>query len=271
MKLTNGRKARLIVFKLCEYAEVGGMTPSDCGLVYEALANCLDDISIKEGDESTVGGLLDQIQQILNAEDWLQSTEHGHSARTPKSRRTVMNFDEAAQLYSEWASKNSGFPNQPSRSSSREVEGTWHLANNNGPLAIVTQDGRVIPPDEAGQGTNSPATEEEEKTAEITLPYYKQGDDLRHYLDSCNSIEDALENHAEDMDDAAQQLRKIKALVSGHDVEIEAGTHLIWISGPASVIDKLVENELAEEKFFEEDEDDTFQNDDLGEDGVSGR
>ena len=73
MKLTASRRAKLIVFKICEYAEVGGMSPADCGMVYEKIADSLDSISAYEGDQTSVDGLLGQIQQILTAENWKPS------------------------------------------------------------------------------------------------------------------------------------------------------------------------------------------------------
>ena len=72
MKLTSNRRAKLALFKILEYAEIGGLTPGDCGAIYEAVSNCLDAIGKDEGDETTISGLIDQIQQILTAEEWKQ-------------------------------------------------------------------------------------------------------------------------------------------------------------------------------------------------------
>jgi hypothetical protein len=70
--LSASRRAKLVLFKILEYAEIGGMAADDCGLVYEAVSNCLDGICVEEGDESTMKGLIDQMQQILVAENWKQ-------------------------------------------------------------------------------------------------------------------------------------------------------------------------------------------------------
>ena len=70
MKLTSNRRAKLALFKILEYAEIGGLTPGDCGAIYEAVSSCLD--AIDEGDETTLSGLIDEIQQILTAEEWKQ-------------------------------------------------------------------------------------------------------------------------------------------------------------------------------------------------------
>lgn len=73
--LTASRRAKLVLFKILEYAEIGGMATDDCGLVYEAVSNCLDRICAEEGDESTLSGLIDQMRQILAAENWKQKTK----------------------------------------------------------------------------------------------------------------------------------------------------------------------------------------------------
>lgn len=72
MTLSASRKAKLVLFKILEYAEIGGMRADDCGLVYEAVSNCLDRICAEEGNESTLSGLIEQMQQILVAENWKQ-------------------------------------------------------------------------------------------------------------------------------------------------------------------------------------------------------
>lgn len=70
--LSASRRAKLVLFKILEYAEIGGMATDDCGLVYEAVSNCLDSICVDERDESSVSGLIDKMQQILAAENWKQ-------------------------------------------------------------------------------------------------------------------------------------------------------------------------------------------------------
>ena len=70
MTLTPSRRAKLVLFEILEYAEIGGMAPADCGLVYEAVSNCLDTICVEQGDESTLSGLIDQMDLILAAKHW---------------------------------------------------------------------------------------------------------------------------------------------------------------------------------------------------------
>lgn len=72
MQLTPSRQVKLILFKILEYAEVGGMAPKDCGTAHEAISNCLDNASSPEQLETTMEGLKDQIQQILDSETWEQ-------------------------------------------------------------------------------------------------------------------------------------------------------------------------------------------------------
>lgn len=92
-------------------------------------------------------------------------------------------------------------------------------------------------------------------TAEIYLPYYKQGDDMANHLASSNSVAEALEAHATRMEAVANQLRAIEKLVVGQPVKIDASTHFIGISGPDEVIDKLIAGRLATAPEFEDDED----------------
>ena len=65
--LTPSRKARLIVAKVLEYAELGGMKPEDCGVAYEAIDNCL--MAVGHDPEEALSGLIDQIRTITNAEE----------------------------------------------------------------------------------------------------------------------------------------------------------------------------------------------------------
>ncbi|MEQ8853628.1 hypothetical protein [Gimesia sp.] len=75
MKLTDSRKAKLITHKILEFAEIGGMDAEHCGMAFEAVENCLDQICIEEGNEDTMSNLIEQIQQILSAEEWKQTVD----------------------------------------------------------------------------------------------------------------------------------------------------------------------------------------------------
>ncbi len=91
-------------------------------------------------------------------------------------------------------------------------------------------------------------------TATFTLPYYKQGDDLRFHLEQSADVGDALERHASDMDAAARKIRELRESLAGRDVQIEADTHMILIHADEDVIDLLAERELVEVWLDDEEE-----------------
>lgn len=64
MQLTASRKAKLIVKKILEYAELGGMEPEDCGVAYEAINSCL--MAVGDDPEVALSGLIDQVRTITN-------------------------------------------------------------------------------------------------------------------------------------------------------------------------------------------------------------
>jgi len=68
LTLTPSRKAKLIVMKILEYAEVGGMEPEDCGTAMEAINNCL--LSAGNDPEIVLSGMIDQIRTIIDAKQW---------------------------------------------------------------------------------------------------------------------------------------------------------------------------------------------------------
>ena len=93
------------------------------------------------------------------------------------------------------------------------------------------------------------------KQAIIDLPYFKQGDDLRNFLKPETSNEQALENHAQMLDEAATILRSVKNYIAGRDdVEFDAYTHRISILAPDELIDQLVADGLANIEEFDDDE-----------------
>lgn len=70
-KLTDSRKTKLILFKILETAEIGGMEVEHCGMIQEAVSNCLDEICVEEEDEATLSNLNKEIQEILDSEEWI--------------------------------------------------------------------------------------------------------------------------------------------------------------------------------------------------------
>lgn len=92
------------------------------------------------------------------------------------------------------------------------------------------------------------------KYADVHLPYFKQGDDLSHHLSKCSNVEEALEAHAQQLEYAATLLRKIKEMVAGQGVSVDADTHMIQVSGPDEIIDALIDAKYASRQYDEEDE-----------------
>lgn len=92
------------------------------------------------------------------------------------------------------------------------------------------------------------------KDADIHLPYFKQGDDLSHHLEHCATVEEALAAHAQQLELAADILRKVRDMIAGQDVKIEADTHMIMASGPDEIIEALIDSKYASKPPWEDDE-----------------
>jgi len=93
------------------------------------------------------------------------------------------------------------------------------------------------------------------KLAEIGLPYWKQGDDMRHYLEQCDgNVSEALELHAEAMEASATLLREVKEVIGGESVSLYADGHSIEIDADDAIIDRLIELDLADLKEPYEDD-----------------
>ena len=90
------------------------------------------------------------------------------------------------------------------------------------------------------------------KHADIHLPYFKQGDDLSHHLSHCASVEEALEAHAQQLEYAAELLRKVKGMIDGQDVKVEADTHMIMVSGSDEIIESLIDAGFAAQPPWDE-------------------
>lgn len=59
-----------------------------------------------------------------------------------------LEYDEAVACYCEHSMRQIGEPRMPNENLSEKHDGFWHLANVNGPLALVTKSGNVISVDE---------------------------------------------------------------------------------------------------------------------------
>lgn len=81
------------------------------------------------------------------------------------------------------------------------------------------------------------------KTAEFRLPIFKQGDDLGHCLAEHDTVRDALLAYAGMLNDARDMVVGL-AEHAGHIEITQADTHYIAVSGPAKLVDELIEKSL---------------------------
>jgi len=92
---------------------------------------------------------------------------------------------------------------------------------------------------------------------EISLPYWKQGDDMGECLAQCkgNAV-DALRMHADLLESACHQLREIAEIVSRSEdeVHIDGGAHFISFSANEETTKELVEKGLLSWHEVEDDE-----------------
>jgi len=92
--------------------------------------------------------------------------------------------------------------------------------------------------------------------AEVHLGYYKQGDDLGHFLEKKKDPVKALKAHAECMRSVAKHLEEIASVIGkrSKEIDLNGDTHCIWMIGPTEIIKKLISKGLAKKSFDEEDE-----------------
>lgn len=91
----------------------------------------------------------------------------------------------------------------------------------------------------------------------LSLPYYKQGDDLAHLLHEGMSPTAAMQSQAAMLREAAALLEAVAERIKGHPVSIHADTHHIGLEGPEDILRTLVEEgvlDLDELEDFEEGE-----------------
>ena len=92
----------------------------------------------------------------------------------------------------------------------------------------------------------------------LYLDYFKQGDDLCHYLDKCNgNTVEALELHACALEESIRKLRGMASYIRDNKVELvfEADTHNISVDGPTEHLKKLAELKLLDVVNYGDDED----------------
>jgi hypothetical protein len=96
-------------------------------------------------------------------------------------------------------------------------------------------------------------------SAEIWLPYFKQGDDLegvKVVVDGKVNTKMTLLNHIALLEDAIAQLQKIHDLLpNDNTVDLHGDCHYICITGEKSLIETLEKNNLVKIEEFNTDED----------------
>ena len=98
------------------------------------------------------------------------------------------------------------------------------------------------------------------KTATISLSYFKQGDDLSacivHNDDGTMNVKKSFENHINLLQVAIDQLQRIIDLIPDDNTcKLQADTHYIGIYGDDAVVQRLVDEELAYIDDFDDEPD----------------
>jgi hypothetical protein len=86
------------------------------------------------------------------------------------------------------------------------------------------------------------------KEVQISLNYFKQGDDLARHLDGDKHPAEAFGAHGEQMGEVAKQLAAIAEVLKKFpksDIHVNADTHYIGITASAELIETLIQNGLA--------------------------
>jgi hypothetical protein len=100
------------------------------------------------------------------------------------------------------------------------------------------------------------------KTVQVSLGYFKQGDDLHSCLEKAGDPQEALKAHAEQLRSVAEHLDKLAEMVAGHEISINADTHMIMMTCEEELAIKLLKADMVDEDPWEEDEDDDDIDDD---------
>ena len=111
------------------------------------------------------------------------------------------------------------------------------------------------------------STKTDQAFAEIHLPYFKQGDDIRHAIESTeNNVKEGLTSFVNSWRQLADELEKLCGLIGDRhtEIEVEGDTHFIGITGPGDLVNLLIKksNLVYEDEYDEDDEDeDGFEGD----------
>jgi hypothetical protein len=81
---------------------------------------------------------------------------------------------------------------------------------------------------------------------DIQLNYFKQGDDLGHWLGEFKKPEKALRMHAEQMESVVEHLNNLADMIEGKKVDIYGDTHYIGLTCDKVLADKIVKADLGD-------------------------
>ncbi len=87
------------------------------------------------------------------------------------------------------------------------------------------------------------------ETAEIGVPYYRQGDDFCEHQQSSKSVIEAFREHAKQMDFASRRLNDVASFLEKHktrinEVDIFGDGHSINITAPKDIIEEMQKKDL---------------------------
>lgn len=94
-----------------------------------------------------------------------------------------------------------------------------------------------------------------EKSYDLHLPVFKQGDDLADSIDATETLHEAFIIQAKKYSDAANICWKLSEILKNNtNVEIDAQTHHIGIHGPEEIFKDLLKSDILYESHNEEDD-----------------
>jgi len=93
------------------------------------------------------------------------------------------------------------------------------------------------------------------KIYELHLPYFKQGDDLGHFVEKCDSHSEALMSHSEMLNYTADILKRLADFAAAGKISIiQADTHYISLSCEEELGKVLFEEGILNVPFVSEEE-----------------
>lgn len=105
---------------------------------------------------------------------------------------------------------------------------------------------------------------QDQKSVWLNFGYFKHGDELVGHWDDCKDHTEALRRHAEVLRDYADYCDELSTALrdfTPSQITLDGGAHMVYLHGPSSVCDMLIEKELATKDEFDEDEGDDYEED----------